>query len=557
MTTITTDSQLITEDGLPIHEIREDFDGKLIGTAPNPTTNGEPVVEVSDDIDYWSEEAKARRESLRRKIFSEDDSDLESDEDGVFESASKTSTVPEGAKIEEIEEMDEQPSSPITRRSSSTAPPPSRSILKPPTRKKSVTFDESIPLPPDSPPTNPTKMGFPLPVSEFEPQPIPVIATPKPTSRTNNTDTFAGFKRGFLSGSTSSIAAPVHTSSPVPADPTPKAKGPSKFAQAMAAKKSSQAEQAIPEVELDPTPPAIKDEVKERPITDVPKPPRQIENMAIRGALVERSASMAGLPKFSETKPMGTMLNAVVERETVPPVVTTSSSPHTHPEDGDGEDEDDDCDDYDEEDEEEDDEDEYDLDEALLAREVALDYHRRQGYITKYTREVDSDGEEQEPGEYQVNSDGELEGHGGVVMGLPQISANGEIINPTPDDIRKYIRVGRLENGNLVLAPGEEGWSSDEDPEKKAKRDAVRRQLLGDDPFPPSNSSQIQQPEQTSLSEMDLPPTLATDVKETKTDPKPVVKSVGEVVERTQPVAAPVEPAPKKVSRFKAARMGM
>jgi CTD nuclear envelope phosphatase 1 len=544
--------QLVTEEGLPIHEIREDFDGKLIGAAPQPTTSGEAVLEVSDDVDYWSEEAKARREALRRKIFSEDDSDLESSD----EDQSSSIPVPEPNE-ETTSKPDVEPSTTSSRRSSASAPMPPRSILKAPARKKSVSFDASVPLPPDSPQSKAGKFGFPLPNSEFEPRPVPVIAEPRPAAKAEVTEMFSGFKPGFLTKSTPPADASGSTSTP-----GPKTKGPSRFAQSMAAQKQSQVAEVKPTKEAEPI--AVKGEVMERqPPIVTARPsggqPEPTSPAAVKGVVTERQTPMAGLPKFSETQPMGSMKNMVVEREPIKPVEADVQGDEA---DGDDEGNDDYDDEYDEDEDEEEEDDEYDLDEALLAREVALDYHRRQGYISKYTREVNSDGEEQEPIEYQVNSDGELEGTGAVLMGLPQISAEGQIINPTPDDIRKYVRVGRLENGNLVLAPGEEGWSSDEDAEKKAKRAAVKRQLLGLEPVPPP-APQPEPVASISATEATLPPKVVTESAPSSAasvDPSanPAMRSVGEVRERNVE-APPKEPesAPKKVSRFKAARMGL
>ena len=207
-------------------------------------------------------------------------------------------------------------------------------------------------------------------------------------------------------------------------------------------------------------------------------------------------------------------------------------------------------DDYDDEDYDEEDEDEYDLDDALLAREVALDYHRRQTYGALGRRQ-DSDDEGEEGGDGEDN----------VMMALPSISANGQILNPTPDDIRKYIRVGRLENGNLVLAPGEAGFSDDEeDEEKKARVEQVKRQLLGQEPVgsspAPPPPAPVSEAVRGIVENVNLPPTVATET------PATARASNATSAARPSPASTPssqpaVVEVPKKVSRFKAARMGM
>lgn len=525
---------MVNEEGLPIREIREDMDGLLIGDAPEPTTDGNYITDEPED-DYWSEEAKARREILRNRLFGhgDDDSDL---------SEAEEEDTAADVKIQFAQISDsEQPSSPIPpvspsapSRSSSISGSTPRSILKPaPTRKKSVTFDESVPLPPDSPPvgSHPSKMGFPLPVEDYEPRPVPVIAAPRPMPKASSSNGFGGFKRGFLDPP-KTHTPPIHPTSTDPAAGVAK-KGPSLFAQRMAAQEHPRIEEAtVEEVE------------------DVNTPP-------VKGKIVERPVGQPGLPKMSETKPMTSMKNAVVERESAPSSDKVKVEPPMRNgadgQDGDDNEDDDDYD-YDDGDDEgdEEDEDEYDLDEALLAREIALDYHRNQGYLSRATRGTDSDEEQMAEDAEGLGEEMTLEddGQGGVMMALPQISTGGQIVNPTPDDLRKFVRVGRLQNGNLVLAPGEEGWSDDEDEVKRARREAARQQLLGSGPVVvehPEEKDEVKAVPPKRASAPTLPPVVAT-------GPGPIREVTEKKVE--EKAQAPVEP-PKKVSKFKAARMGM
>lgn len=127
---------------------------------------------------------------------------------------------------------------------------------------------------------------------------------------------------------------------------------------------------------------------------------------------------------------------------------------------------------YSDDDEEEDDDDDddevngessYNIDEALLAREMALDAHRRTGF---------------EPISHQDEEDYE-----GVFLSVPTVQGdNPRIVNPSPSDLRKAVRVGKLENGNFVLAPGEKGWSDDEvDDTGKRNVDEMKKKLLNGD----------------------------------------------------------------------------
>ena len=583
------------------------MDGILIGEAPQPTSDGEVVVDRYEEDDDWnSEDARRRREEKKRLIFGDSEDEDEHDvEDGKASEPGSSVAGPPIVEIEEplgeevvpIETPARSPSPPPRRPSHPSAPP--RSILKQPTtRKKSVSFDDTVPIPPDSPP-HPNKkaaFGFPLPLhdfttdgDEFEPRPVPILPVPKPAVKPAVGEAFGGFKRGFLDkvhGDSPKAAASVTPTSPE----VKMKKGPSLFAQRMAAQEH----------------PKIEEISEESPsaIVAVKNP----FNAAVKGGIVERTPAPAaapepttqpksqakeGLPRLSEQKPMTTLKNAVVEKAPavaqMPPKVqvdqpsstATSLRNATNGSASSPADEDIAGIDHDDEDlVDEEEEDEYDLDDALLAREVALEWHRRQAYASMANRGVTGDEPEQiegdvdpaEMAEYDEDEDEELRevddadiGAGGVIMGLPQISSDGQIINPTPDDIRKYIRVGRLENGNLVLAPGEEGWSDDEDEDKAQHRENLRRQLLGEGFMTP-------QPAPTSEAvpvDLGLPPKVSTDSSSRVTAPKignADPKGVKGIVERgiedmagpskgSPATAEPAAPA-KKVSRFKAGRMG-
>lgn len=572
---------------------------------PPPTISSIPDVKTEDEQDsYWSDEAVARRAALRKSIFQQDSDSDEDDEDEVEQAvkggpspaldstvtpvpqqAHTTSPIPTSASLPKSpsppptvipKETSPEPAVSLSRRSSLSSGQP-KSILKTGSRKKSVSFDESVPLPPDSPPQATKAIGgvdFPLPSKqvggEFEPRPVPVIAEPKPAVKSavkeKSSTGFGGFKRGFLTPPKPSPLGPNSQSSA----------GNSTAIASTSIKESSQVSQ---------------------PEAGTSKPPSLFAQRRAMQGQVAQSSQAAGsgsrtgatqpaksLPKMSQAKPMGFMKGSVVERipEDRPsrtrPAHSSSRSPLITSTVVESDMEDDEAGvdfsiggaisehaEYPEDDEEGDDEeeeDEYDLDEALLAREVALEYHRRQAYASKLQR----DDEESANLDLAMMSDGEgedgEEGAGGVMMGLPQIAANGMIVNPTPEDLRKFVRVGRLENGNLVLAPGEEAWSDEEDPESKAKIEAVKQQLLQPNPLSTSASKDQANPQDAPKFGRRLPnPTTSS---------KPVVENVGlpptvrtEESEETPPMAAePAEPvafAPtpaKKVSRFKAARTG-
>lgn len=439
-------------------------------------------------------------------MFSED-TDSEEGEDSVELMTGTLAGTSIAAEPDQLEQDSPEPepesstgSSLNQRRPSATLPPPNKSILKPPTRKKSVSFDESVPLPPESPSSGTTSIGgtsFPLPSKngEFEPRPVPLIAEPKPAVKSTVGERgFAGFKRGFLTTPAPAKSVPVQTP-PLIAVTSP--------------------------TSLE----ANANEVKPKKTSLFSQRKQQTESSSSPAA----NEKPAGLSKMSENKQMASLKSDVIEK--APPArvqpVTEPSSPTTGGEESVAEDDDD------LEIQDDSESDEYSLDDALIAREVALEYHRRQAYST--LRQKGQAEEEEESG--------------GVILALPQVgpadSKTGQpvIVNPTPDDLRKYVRVGKLENGNLVLAPGEDGWSDDdaEDEEvvgRRGRREEMKRRLLGLD-----------------VMEQEAEPNVA--VKETTAEvlPPVVVSSVRE----RQPVPAQAEGTapPKKVSRFKAARMGL
>ncbi|OCF33496.1 hypothetical protein I316_04917 [Kwoniella heveanensis BCC8398] len=616
--------------------------------------------------------------------------------------SSSAATTPATTSSPPVPESLSPPSSALAeRRASSSMPAPSKSILKPPTRKKSVSFDPSIPPPPESPDKGSTgagKIGFDLPwanvgnVQRQEeyglPKPVPVISTPHPTKKHVEEKGFAGFKKGFLAGPpkvktnqddqrSTSTSAPSMTAPPKSGSPAPDAVK-SIVKESAPTPSSSLAKAADPTPQpppLAPRKPSLFAQRLSQPEIDASAP----------NINTTTSIRTPSLPKASETKSTNTVKPSVVEKPPIPatarvevkPIVErppavrqvptnagkpvgsssgTTANSGSRSRAGQAESEatfaDDGAEEVDDDDEGDDDgledfssaeEDEYDLDDALLAREVALEYHRRQAY-QPLNRDPDDFPNEEELGEAG-------DGGGGVMLGLPRISdvdPHGQgplIINPTPDDLRRFVRVGRLENGNLILAPGEAGFPLDSDEEeeedvqsqtpasgrdqvrnqdlspeeqerlqRKQNREAIKRKLMGlDGPddlssstgragkaadraehewkssLPPSlasaqqNQEQIEGKDTTDL----MPPAggaggiiVASAVKETK--PNPVIPSSVAFPSKIQrgsspgpapapatstelPPAfgdtnhtreeAPASPKPKKVSRFKAARM--
>ena len=555
-------AKMTDEDGLPIREIREDLDGTTIGPAPPPSITGTEYIVPSSKIDaneeYWSEAAQSRRARLRRTVFNEDtDSDLEQDiippKRLGLGSTSPSATPPKNTSTPTPSQNELPPTSPSPLLPSASSVPRTKSILKSAPRKKSVTFDDSVPLSPDSPgPTKGIKSDFPMPArglsdnlnasDETMPRPVPTIIEPSPPVKSSSSRAFAAFKPGFLSSKPPSSVSTAGGA--VKSDRSTTRSNDEPRQSLFAQRRTAELETLVP-----------------------------AETPAGTSSRVDASGSK--LPRMSTVSQNSTMKTSVVEKPL--PVASTSKNTvrDTHPVWPRGnteavaeEDE--------EKDEEDDDDDEYELDDALLAREVALDYHRRQRPIPyrhdendddealydRYLRDDDGDGDGNSTGNRNGN-DGGVEGEdeelGGVMMAFPTVS-NGKIVTPTPDELRKYVRVGRLENGNLVLAPGEQAWSDDEDAsgardtEATRRREEVKRQLLGQEPLPipqvgpsgataTSNSGSSRRTRTAPHDDMGMPPS---------------VKPVSEAVIERQPTAPPVQAAEstRKVSRFKAARGG-
>lgn len=508
-----------------------------------------------EDGNYWSDEAVARREALRRKIFhdgsdTEDDDDEDMDvDDAVAEAKPPTPPIASSsASLAPPDDVDmpEEPTPSLSRSSSISHSHP-KSILKLPSRKKSVSFDDSVPLPPDSPPVR----GFVgVEVPDSGPKVIPILNAPKPGQKK---EAFGGFKRGFLSAGPPPVPRIVEVApdEPVPA-PVP--------ATTVRSQES-------------PTAPAA------------PEPPQQKK----QSLFAQRRAQAAGpsFPKLADTPPMVTMKHAVQEKSAVPGPAPASSRPLTTPPsvgparspapDAMDEDTDEDDDEYGDLGEfSDDEEDEYNLDEALLAREVALEYHRRQAYQTP----VDPDDVDPEAADANV------------LMGIPRVStisgrdddSSLRIVNPTADDLSQFMRVGRAEDGELVFEPpvvneesdsdGEEaGADADDRRQRRQRRKDVMAQLLtgdySDRPLSGQAQADVDKARERAFHQS-LPPAVAaapTAAPAPAPVPAPAPKPDPrrDVVERVappqRPVAAPSaepEPAPaappKKVSRFKAAR---
>ena len=725
---------MTNEEGLPIHEIREDENGQLIGELPGTktgTTSGSSesaaIVEeipVVDNDDFWSEAAIARRAALRRKVF-DDPSDSESDDldngndqpttvvPGSASSSSRPSVSVDTAPKSSTPSINAIPPTPTSKSQSPPSPEayapapvpvrrpstssssslPPKSILKSSApRKKSVSFDSSVPLPPDSPapsgPPRDLKIGgsmFPTPVinieTGIEEKRVPMLNAPKRSPKKSTFgDPFAGFKPGFLgtngklstptptsgsgSGSGSGIISEepkvmgsstsvkeVPTPTPTPTvDAAPKKQ--SRFAQRERDGEESisstpgtkpSTSPSFPSMSSSKGTSSVKNVVLEKPIP-TPTPPQSSASAPVSSSSRHASspASTSASASPSSSKPSQTVGVAPTVKERIQPVAgpsrlngqtsigksplsqghsrTSHSEEHDQYENENDQDEDEDEDEDDDDFYAEDDDDdeggseEYDLDDAMLAREVALAYHQNLAY-TELGRPHPTQGlneEEQAVEDYlaqlqlQEDEDGEGEGEGGertggmggVMMALPQISVLGDgkggggpkIINPTPDNLRRFVRVGKLDNGKLVLAPGESGWSDEEEDDdvgteggggvvsegtvserpvrggggsekmrRKENREEIKRALLGgggiieQTPAPQS---------QSAVGEMGLPPTIGSSASsgsssrtlKTVSTPTP---AVGQVAERSSVVGAPAGDAPKKVSRFKANRMGI
>ena len=491
---------MVNDEGLPIQEIREDAEGRSLDPV-QASTDSISVVPFSTEeipIDYWTDAAIARRAALRRRVFSQGDESDEADADAHDPQTHVTSPLSESRS------SPNPPPSPI-RSSLPRASTPNtqipKSILKAPVRKKSVSFDDSVPLPPDSPAASkiggtvfPMPMPMPMPIDDFEPRPVPVLQEPKAAAKRDVSEKgFAGLRKGFLTRPSKAT------------EPEREIRKPRLSAQRTVEHASD------PSVSASPAP-------------------------------LAPSGRQHGInfPKMSDSKPMPSMKSTVQEKMPILPKASTSSARPSPPQRADS------GDSMSDEDEgvgfgEGSDEDEYDLDDALLARETALEFHRRRAYRSLQTDE-DDDADR-------------------VMLALPQIANGATIVNPTPDDLRRFVRVGKLQNGNLVLAPGEAGWSDEdedgeEDGEKKEgrrRRREMKRRLLGldgDGELPLSRRT-------------DVGPGLKDPVGEVKVSPieNPITKHMetSEEVSSLPMRVTPSEndPAPlKKVSRFKAARMG-
>jgi CTD nuclear envelope phosphatase 1 len=572
---------MINEEGLPIHEIREDENGKLLNDLPVSEAEVEIKVDKEEKEDFWSKEAVARREALRRKVF-DDPSDSEDDSE---DEPSAREAVPSPSIIATPPTPSTQTTNPIpepTRRtssSSSTLQP--KSILKSSTpRKKSVSFDSSVPVPPDSPGPSTTKIGgsmFPNPVINIETgiqeRAVPVLNAPKRSpNRATFEEPFAGFKSGFLGGSTNKgkvdPPSPVNlTSEPssmeTPAESAGQSKSklvePKPVAQAQAEPKMTslfaQRQSNPASTESAPTFPAmststhtssVKNEIIERP-SPAPTPsqagPSRIpskdritgKTAGVASTVTERSEPIAGPSRLTSHLP--------------------PNDDHDEGYDDEEDDEDDDDSFY-----ADDDDDEYDLDDALLAREVALAYHQNRAYSLLGQQNARSTrSSEDNPEGYDESyvdgygSEGEGE-EGGVMLGIPQISMMNEggmpsIVNPTPDDLRRFVRVGKLDNGKLVLAPGEDGWSDEDegrDVKQEKNREEIKAALLGKGgPTVPKVQEKRRGDEAIGM-----PPVIES------AGAMPVQSAVKEKNITTPVVQKEVADPPKKVSRFKAARMG-
>lgn len=584
---------MFNEEGLPFHEIRETLNGETIGSLPPAA--GDPTADMGDlpkdeEDDYWSEDAVARRAALRKKIFHEGE---ESDDEEFIEQVQQQPQVPDRslpsdppAPNTQSSQLPSSPSSPkaelhphsILRHHTPSSQQP-KSILKPPIHKKSVTFDPSIP--PASPDSSdiapssikPHKFGFPLPLAtdddqDWAPKPVPTITEPKPKAKKD--DGFAGFRKGFLGPPPKVLTAendqPSSSSPPHPTVISGQGPPPESAQEALKPKKKSLFAQRLAHSEIDASAPATSSGT---PATASPRGinlPRMAESkgtLAIKGAVVEKPAAT---PVINPSSPH--TADNIVERHIAQPITSSSTStqdPSSSSSPGISvteQKEDDSVDSFAEYSSGS--EDEYDLDDALLAREVALEYHRRHAYASLNRDPRDAPYEEDDNG-------------AGVMLGLPRISDlqgqdGGPVItNPTPDDLRRFIRVGRLENGNLVLAPGQEGLSDsegdgeeekqgEEDGEEvkekrerrlevKKRREQVRNRLMGlpveGDLEPQSRKDGVDDERLKAM----LPPAIQTEVAERQDAP------ISSAQVDTSAEAGDIPVPKKKVSRFKAARL--
>lgn len=604
------DDETVNEEGLPIHEIRETPDGQLIGAEPMGDGEGEVTIHDKED-DYWTPEAAARREALKRRVFgSLSDSDTEEDEDDSMDVEPSAAPAPEPTPalqpdLNGLAPPGMRPSTPPNAPSAPSEPlhaqPAHRSpgkqpkgILKAPSRKKSVTFDSSVPLPPDSPPAKPGQEKL-----SIAPKPVPILNVPTPGKRA-----FGGLKSGFLQSANAAAERDRAAS-----EAAGMAAGMSNLAPSPSATKPNFASRGVVEhAPLPPQPP--KPQQQQQPkVVEIGSDGEGEDNdeddsMDVDGERPKKKSLFAQrragakpeFPSIGSQKPMPTMRNSIVERAPLPPSVgelpksSTSAAPAERPPlvvvDNDS-----DTDEYGDLGEfDDDEEDEYALDEALLQREAALALHRS----LQRQRPVDED---------EIDPEAAADGDGNVYMAVPRVSTiqGGEgdeplrIINPTADDLGQFLRVGRQEDGGLVFEPPTVHEDSDTDGEevgpeaedrraRRARRRGVMDQLRAGvydpeqpvrDPgkatrdyegsLPPSVQAAQPQPMQdvvertptsaASSGVVERPPAAAGGVAERA--PKP--PAVGGVVGRSTDSAPAPEPPqpPKKVSRFKAARQGM
>lgn len=567
---------MINEEGLPIHEIREDENGKLLNDLPVGKAEVDLEAVKDEKDDFWSKEAIARREALRRKVF-DDPSDSEDDEsevedvvprDAPISSPSITATPPTPSQT--TNSLPE-PTRRTSSSSGSTLQP--KSILKSSTpRKKSVSFDSSVPVPPDSPGQSTTKIGgsmFPHPVinieTGIEERAIPVLNAPKRSpNRATFEEPFAGFKAGFLGGGKGKVdpPSPVNLTAepdgmimPMESKPTsaqkseisPAPKKKSLFAQRQSDPQSEDPKPSFPPMSTSTHTSSVKNEIIERPSA----PSTQTSN-----AGPSRIASQDRIT--GKTAGVASTVTERSEPESVAgPSRLTSHLPPSGSNDEGYEDEEDEDDDsfY-----ADDDDDEYDLDDALLAREVALAYHQNRAYslLGQQNARSQRSSDDNPDGfdESYVDGYGSEEGEeGGVMLGIPQISMLDEggmpsIVNPTPDDLRRFVRVGKLDNGKLVLAPGEDGWSDEDegrDIKQVGNREEIKAALLG------RGGPKVPQVQERRKGDeaIGMPPVI-------ESAPRGAAQGIVQEKNISAAASAPMgaEEPLKKVSRFKAARMG-
>ncbi|EKC98585.1 nuclear envelope-endoplasmic reticulum network protein [Trichosporon asahii var. asahii CBS 8904] len=587
--------ETVNEEGLPIHEIRETPDGQLIGSEPMGDGDGEETIPEKED-DYWTPEAAARREALKRRVFgSMSDSDTEDEDDSmdVEPAAAESAPAQEAANglVPPIGRPSTPPNDPSPINEPLYAQPAHRSpgkqpkgILKAPSRKKSVTFDSSVPLPPDSPPAKPGQERI-----SIAQKPVPILNVPTPGKRA-----FGGLKSGFLQSANAAAERDKAAAAPTQ----------SNLAPSPSATKPNFASRGV--VEHAPVPPQPQEPPPASKIQEIGSDDDEDDSMDVdedkpkKSLFAQRRAgAKPDFPSIGSQKPMPTMRNSIVERAPLPPSVGELPKSSTSAAPADRTplvvvDNDSDTDEYGDLGEfDDDEEDEYALDEALLQREAALALHRS----LQRQRPIDED-----------EIDPEAEGDGNVYMAVPRVSTiqGGEgdeplrIINPTADDLGQFLRVGREEDGGLVFEPptvhedsesdGEEEGQDAEDrrQRRKRRRDVMDQLRAGvynpDEPvrdptkvmrdyegsLPPSVQSQPEpQPMQDVVERqpapsvasggvVERPPAVGGVTERAPPAPKPKPSAIGGVVERNTDTAAPEPPQPpKKVSRFKAARQGM